>query len=103
MLHGVFMNTYRELKLQKLPDAGSCMSAALRKSGDLPVKIRRLLAQLGYTLGRFDLDGQLQGIRSVSQRCEELLASIRNNRDERIRSYQTIGVCAGAALAIILI
>ena len=79
------------------------MSAALRKSGDLPVKIRRLLAQLGYTLGRFDLDGQLQGIRSVSQRCEELLASIRNNRDERIRSYQTIGVCAGAALAIILI
>jgi len=54
-------------------------------------------------LGRFDLPGQLEGIQAVRKRCEESLESIRKNRNERLRSYQTLGVCAGAALAIILI
>ena len=102
-LRVVFLNLYRELSWQKLPDAGSCMSAAIQRTGDVPGRIRRLLSQLGLTLGRFDLEGQLQGIQSVRKRCEESLESIRKNREERLRSYQTLGVCAGAALAIILI
>jgi len=102
-LHVVFLNLYRELSWQKLPDAGSCMSAAIQRTGDVSGRIRRLLVQLGQTLGRFDLDGQLQGLRSVRKRCEESLESIRKNRDERLRSYQTLGICAGAALAVILL
>lgn len=103
ILRVVFMNLYRELKWQQLPDAGSCMYAAIQRSGEMPARVRRLLVQLGQTLGRFDLSGQLQGIRAVQKRCEETLEMIRKNRDERLRSYQTLGVCAGAALAIILI
>ena len=103
ILRTVFLNLYRELKWQKLPDAGSCMYAAIQRSGEIPPKIRRLLVQLGHTLGRFDLPGQLQGIQSVRKRSEETLDTIRKNRDERLRSYQTLGICAGAALAIILI
>lgn len=103
VLHKVFMNLYRELNSQKLPDAGSCMSAALFTAEELPPRVRRLLSQLGYTLGRFDLDGQLQGLCGVRKRCENSLDSIRKNRDERLRSYQTLGICAGLALAIILI
>ena len=103
ILHTVFLNLYRELSCQKLPDAGSCMYAALRRSGEIPARVRRLLVQLGHTLGRFDLPGQLQGIQAVRKRCEESLASVQKNRDDRLRSYQTLGICAGAALAIILI
>ena len=103
VLRTVFLNLYRELKWQKLPDAGSCMYAAIQRSGEIPPKVRRLLVQLGHTLGRFDLPGQLQGIQSVRKRSEENLDAIRKNRDERLRSYQTLGICAGAALAIILI
>ena len=103
ILRTVFLNLYRELKWQKLPDAGSCMYAAIQRSGEIPPKGRRLLVQLGHTLGRFDLPGQLQGIQSVRKRSEETLDAIRKNRDERLRSYQTLGICAGAALAIILI
>ena len=103
VLRTVFLNLYRELKWQKLPDAGSCMYAAIQRSGEIPPKVRRLLVQLGHTLGRFDLPGQLQGIQSVRKRSEETLETIRKNRDERLRSYQTLGICAGAALAIILI
>ena len=102
-LRVVFLNLYRELSWQKLPDAGSCMAAAIQRTGDVPGRIRRLLVQLGLTLGRFDLEGQLQGIQSVRKRCEESLESLRKNREERLRSYQTLGICAGAALAIILI
>ena len=103
LLRTVFLNLYRELKWQKLPDAGSCMYAAIHRSGEIPPQVRRLLVQLGHTLGKFDLPGQLQGIQSVRKRCEDTLVTIRKNRDERLRSYQTLGICAGAALAIILI
>jgi len=102
-LQVVFLNLYRELSWQKLPDAGSCMSAAIRRTGEIPARIRRLLVQFGQTLGRFDLEGQLEGIRAVRRRCEDALESIRKNRDERLRSYRTLGICGGAALAIILL
>ena len=103
ILQTVFLNLYRELSWQKLPDAGSCMYAALQRTGELPSRVRRPLVQLGHTLGRFDLPGQIQGIRDVRKRCEESLENLRKNRDERLRSYQTLGICTGAALAIILI
>lgn len=103
LLRIIFLNLYRELSWQKLPDARSCMYAAIRRSGEVPIKIRRILIQLGHTLGQFDLSGQLEGIQLSRKRCEETLAEIRNNQAERIRSYQTLGICAGAALAIILI
>lgn len=102
-LRVVFLNLNRELNWQKLPDAGSCMSEAIQRTGQMPNRVRRLLVQLGHTLGRFDLEGQLQGIRAVRRRCEDALESIRKNRDQRLRSYQTLGICAGAALAVILI
>ena len=103
LLQTVFLNLYRELSWQKQPDAGSCMYAAIQRTGDIPPRVRRLLVQLGHTLGRFDLPGQLQGIQSVRSRCEEALSVIRQNRDERLRCYQTLGICAGAALAIVLV
>ncbi len=103
ILRVVFLNLYRELSWQKLPDAGSCMTAAIQRTGDMPGRIRRLLVQFGQTLGRFDLEGQLQGIQAVRRRCLDSLESIRKNRDERLRSYRTLGICGGAALAIILL
>lgn len=102
-LRNVFLNLNRELCFRKFPDAGSCMAAAISKSGESPARIKSILSQLGYSLGRYDLEGQIQGIQAVRRRTEESLDHIRRNRDERLRSYQTLGICAGAALAIILI
>ena len=99
----VFLNLYRELSWQKLPDAGSCMYAAIQRTGEMPASLRRALIQLGHTLGRFDLSGQLQGIQTVRKRCEDTLGTIRKDKAEQLRSYQTLGICAGTALAIVLI
>ena len=101
-LRNILMNLYRELCRQKLPDAGSCMAAAIGRCGDIPTRIRSILSQLGYSLGRYDLEGQLLGLQTVRKRTEESLGNIRRNRDERLRSYQTLGICAGTALAVIL-
>ena len=65
----VFLNLSRELEWQTSPDAFSCMRVAIKRTPNLPLEIRRLLNQLGHTMGRFDLSGQLQGIQSVKQLC----------------------------------
>lgn len=92
-----------ELERQEQADASACMKSALARSCDLPRRVRRLLMQLGRCLGRFDLTGQLEGLESVRSACKAELKEMGKNRDVRLRSYQTLGLCAGAALAILFL
>lgn len=102
-LRNVFLNLSRELEWQISPDADSCMRAALKKSEELPKRLKRQLRFLGQTLGRFDLDGQLQDLRTVRSACEDNLKRLENNKDQRVRSYQTLALCTGAGLVIMFI
>ncbi|MEE1329030.1 MAG: stage III sporulation protein AB [Oscillospiraceae bacterium] len=98
----VFRRLSKELTLQTEPDATCCLETAVeycRVQG----QTREQLLSLGNTLGRFDLEGQLQGIESVHSACERILEQLSNNREMRLRSYQTLGLCAGAALVILFI
>ena len=101
ILREVFCNLARELSWQTAPDAGSCMHAALKRSHDLSPELRKLLLRLGRGLGRFDLQGQIRSLQAVQGACKEELIKMCKNRDTRLRSYQTLGLCAGAALAIL--
>lgn len=78
------------------------MSAAVSASC-LTSDTKRLLLVLGRTLGRFDLEGQLKGIDGISREAAAELDRLTKNQDARLRSYQTLGLCAGAALAILLL
>lgn len=100
-LKDVFFHLGRELDRQSSVDADGCMRAALRQSRDIPANVRKLLLQLGRMLGRFDLSGQLQGLDAVKAACQLELQNLSKDRDVRIRSYQTLGLCAGAALVIL--
>ena len=91
------------MESQISPDADSCMYAALSKMENLPFSTAKALGLLGKCLGRFDLEGQLQGIESVRSHCRRELEALEAGRDQRIRGYQTLGVCAGAALAILFV
>ena len=93
----------RELEWQTAPDAASCMTAALKRSHELPRRIRGIMKQLGHTLGRFDLPGQKQGLEEVKEACRMELEALGKNRETRLRSYGTLGLCAGAALAILFL
>lgn len=103
VLREVFLNLAGELEQQTFPDAAGCMIGALNRSRELPGKIRELLKQLGCTLGRFDLPGQKQGLEEVRQQCRVELERLEKNRETRLRSYGTLGLCAGTALAILFL
>lgn len=85
------------------PDVSACMDRALAVCPQLPQSCRTHLSLLGETLGRYDLSGQLQEIASVRSSCVAALAELEKGKVQRMRSYQTLGLCTGAALAILLV
>lgn len=99
----VLLMLARELECQISPDVECCMEAALQSDFNLPSRSRIAFETLGQSLGRFDLDGQVQGLESVRAFCRAELEKLGKDRDVRLRSYQTLGLCAGAALAILMI
>ena len=93
----------QELESQISPDVERCMSAALARSPGIPAKAREILQHLGGSMGRFDLPGQLRGLEAARQECRRNLEDLAENRDNRLRNFQTLGLCAGAALAILFL
>lgn len=102
-LHKVFAHLSEELEQQNLPDAFECMRAVLARVPDLPDDAAGVLLELGKCMGIFDLDGQLRQLEALQGRCGILLASLNQQKEDRVRQYRTLGICAGAALAILLI
>jgi len=102
-LRSIFSKLSILLEQQLSADVSDCLEKAMNEIPSLQGKIRSLLQELGATLGRFDLDGQLKGLESVRAQCRRELETIRCDRDTRLRSYQTLSLCCGAALAILLI
>lgn len=99
----IFTYLAAELDSQVCPNGACCMEAAVNTASDLPGSCRGYLLQLGKTLGRFDVAGQLSELSATKADCMEKLDKIRSEKDVRIRNYQTLGLCAGVALAILLI
>ena len=102
-LKHLFEVLYKELDAQVQPEVTLCMNAALKSVPYIPSLAAGELNHLGRCLGQFDLEGQLRGLTSVQQRCRRDLERLERGRDDRLRSYQTLGLCAGAALAILFL
>lgn len=102
ILKKVFYMLAVELEDQVCPDVKSCITAVTAKIKDIPHHTLEALQLLGQSLGRFDLQGQLKGLETVRTECRVKLNHLTHNSENRLRSYQTIGLCAGAALAILL-
>lgn len=102
-IRNIFWKLKGELESQISPDACGCMASVLAQCKDLPEKALDILSDLGKSLGEFDLDGQVNGIDGAILACKKELEELESDRVQRLRSYQTLGLCAGAALAILLI
>lgn len=87
---------------QVAPDASQCARLALNKCPQLPATAAQVLTQLSLSLGRFDYDGQLQGLQKTCELCEGELHRTLADSDGKVRTYQTLGICAGMALAVLL-
>lgn len=98
-----FRNLSLELESQISPDVSSCVAAALSRMHKIPGTVKEAIELLASSLGRFDSQGQLHGLEQVRQFCREEVDRFAQNREVRLRGYQTLGLCAGAALAILLV
>lgn len=83
-------------------DAASCMEAVLCDE-QLPQSVRKIHSMLGQTMGRFDLAGQLEELSAVKSVCQDALIIHRQTMSQKSKTYQTLGLCVGAALAILLL
>ena len=92
-----------ELENQISPNVSCCVNAVLAKSDRIPGRLLKALELLGASLGRFDAEGQLKGLEHVRSFCREEVDKMADQQDVRLRSYQTLGLCAGAALAILFV
>ena len=102
-LHDMMLTLAKNLDEQVSPDVEVCMTLALKATMGLPRFVTSQLLSLGQTLGRFDLTGQLTSLERCRTSCLEQLEILEYHQTQRLRSYQTLGFCAGAALAIILL
>lgn len=103
LLTNVFAGLAVEMDAQISPDFNSCMEAVLSKNMQLPPVTTSCLTLLGKSMGRYDLEGQRKGLEAVRQECRRQIEILSTNRENRLRSYQTLGLCAGAALAILFV
>ncbi len=99
----ILLDISSELERQISPDVHSCVQAALNNSLDIGKRSYEAFDLLGSSLGHFDLEGQIRGMEAVRGFCRKELEDLSYNRDSRLRSYQTLGLCAGAALAILFV
>lgn len=97
-----FRELARELEKGEAPDVQVCVYEVLQRLRPENA-LRKQLRELGATLGRFDLPGQLRGVEAVIHSTQDALRRFRDGAPERRRSWQTLGLCAGAALAILFL
>lgn len=98
----LFHSLSQELEKQVEPDAYQCMCSAIHENPQLPVQLIPLLKHLGKGFGQYDLEGQLRMMEAVREECRLAITTLEDDKQYRLRSYQTISLCAGAALAILL-
>lgn len=101
-LRKIFYEMAGKLDRNEVTDISACFGGCLSR-WEMPRKVRRNLRDLGRSLGRFDMEGQLQGLQAVRIQCRKDLQAMEQNVTQRLRSYQTLALCAGAALAILFI
>ena len=66
-------------------------------------RVLKNLKYLGESLGRYALEGQLEGLQQVQRQIQKDIQDLEQGGEERMRSWRTLGLCAGAALAILLL
>lgn len=99
----VLVQLAAELESRIHEDVESSMTASLRDCPDVSTGVKEAMELLGSRMGRFDVEGQIQGLDYVRAHCRRQLDTMAAGKENRLRSFQTLGICAGAALAILFV
>lgn len=102
-INAIFSQIADELDSQLLPDVSCCVSSVLNRMDSIDNELRMILLDLSNSLGKFDVSGQLKALERSKDQCMEKLGQLQRGKETRVRSYQTLGLCAGAAIAILFV
>ena len=97
-----FLLLAEQLHRADAPTPSACMRSILELE-PIPSPVRDRLGQLGDTLGRYDLSGQIGGLQALQELCRRDLQALAGERQKTVKSCQALGLCTGAALAILLL
>lgn len=100
-LESLFGSTAREMDKNRWTTPHDAVSNALEPLRE-PL-LGEIFLPLAKNLGKYDLDAQLQGIETAKLQAEQRLQEMEQERKIKSRTYQTLGVCTGLAVAILLI
>ena len=103
VLKEVFKLLEIEIRSRKKADVPSCMNHVIFTVNIPHYEIREILSHLGNSLGKYDLNGQIRGLEYVKSMCIRKAAEYHDSKGQKVRCYQTLGLCSGIALAILLI
>ena len=102
-LKKLFLSFAEELESQIAPNVTCCLEYAFLKHPDIPVMTKRVLLELGNSLGRFDLQGQLTCLEAVQKSCRNELEKLEGKQAGYTKCCQAYCLCAGALIALILL
>ena len=103
ILGKVFTAFADRLEMCTVSDVGACMEDTLQRHSTIPPVTALLMKDLGYHLGEFALNGQISQLHSMVQMCQRHCKGLESGQEARLRSYRTLGICAGAALVILFL
>ena len=105
--HGILWELFHaladELESQISPDPERCMASVLDRQELTDIVLKQILMRFAANLGRFNMEGQLRGLEETRTACHNHLSELMENKERRLRSYQTLGLCAGAAIAMLFV
>lgn len=83
-------------------DAAGCMRFVLDAENPDTFR-RRLLMQLGRSLGRFDLEGQKRELEKLREIVRREILKMEQSQPETLRTWRILGIYGGIALAVLLL
>ena len=98
-----FLRTYADLL-----DGGSNRSVAAREALSavnivLPPDAQAAILELFSTLGRYDVDGEESLLQLTQRRLNAALERGETEKRPMVKGYAVLGICTGAAIAILLV
>ena len=93
----------QRLMTQEDADATICAEEILKTVHPIPLRTKLILQQFGVGLGRFAMSGQVSCLKGIELLCQRDLRSLETDREQKLRSYRTLGICAGLALIILFV
>ena len=102
-LSALFGGMAEQLRLRQEASVYAIVRKSLAAAPALPGEVGRILLDLAPGLGQYDVHCQLYSLDLAAGQAQALIERCQSEQKGRVRSYYTLGVCAGLALAIMLL